>query len=57
MELQLCRDVYHCLPSELDEEDAERLETHITIMSAEGFVGKFKASFGGKKPPRKGRRR
>ena len=57
MELQLCRDVYHCRPSELDEEDAERLGTHITIMSAEGFVGRFKASFSGKKPPGKGRRR
>ena len=27
----LCRYVYHCTPSELDEQDAERIERHLII--------------------------
>ena len=34
-EMRLCRDVYHCLPSELDEESWERIATHLAIMDAE----------------------
>jgi hypothetical protein len=34
-EVRLCRDVYHCRPSELDEEEFERIQMHIAIMNLE----------------------
>lgn len=34
-ELRLCRDVYHCTPSELDRQDADRIQMHIAIMNLE----------------------
>ncbi len=34
-ELLLCRDVYHCLPSELDQEDWGRIQLHMAMMQAE----------------------
>jgi len=35
LELVLCRDVYHCLPSELDDEDMERIGAHLICLHAE----------------------
>lgn len=35
IELRLCRDVYHCLPSELDEEDWAVIRVHLALMEAE----------------------
>lgn len=34
-ELLLCRDVYRCLPSELDGEDYARIQRHIAMMNVE----------------------
>jgi len=38
-ELWLCRDVYHCLPGDLDEQDAERIYAHIVCMNEERASG------------------
>jgi hypothetical protein len=35
IDLLLCRDVYHCLPSQLDEEDHLVISSHLTMMDAE----------------------
>lgn len=35
IELQLCRDVYHCLPSELDAEEWDRISRHLDMMDVE----------------------
>lgn len=34
-ELQLCRDVYHCLPSALASEDYDAIATHLELMGEE----------------------
>lgn len=34
-ELVLCRDVYHCTPAELDEQDWARVQMHIALLNAE----------------------
>jgi hypothetical protein len=34
-ELILCRDVYHCLPSELGDESWETISAHLALMKAE----------------------
>lgn len=36
IELQLCRDVYHCTPEELDRQDWERVRVHLRLLGAEG---------------------
>ena len=33
--LTLCRDVYHCTPSALDDEDATRILEHMIMMQIE----------------------
>jgi len=33
--MRLCRDVYHCLPSQLDDESWSRIRIHIAMMDAE----------------------
>ena len=38
----LCRHVYHCLPSELDAEDAEAIALHLDFMEQEARVDKMK---------------
>jgi hypothetical protein len=43
VELQLCRDVYHCLPSELAEEDATTVLLHLSLLDAEARAMKFKS--------------
>lgn len=35
-ELQLCREVYHCLPSALAGEDYDTVATHLEMLAAEG---------------------
>lgn len=45
-ELQLCRDVYHCRPSELAEEDAAVVRVHLALLTAESRVRRFES--GGK---------
>jgi hypothetical protein len=40
IELWLCTQVYHCVPSALDEQDAETILRHMTILAAEGQVAK-----------------
>ena len=35
IELILCRDVYHCTPSELDEQDVARVEAHLICLELE----------------------
>lgn len=34
-DLVLCRDIYHCRPSELDEEDDRVVEIHLALHNAE----------------------
>lgn len=36
LDLFLCRDIYHCLPRDLDEQDADRITQHLQVMAAEG---------------------
>lgn len=36
----LCRDVYHCAPGVLDEQDWERVETHLICLDVEAKVRK-----------------
>lgn len=38
IELVLCRDVYHCTPAELDEQDWERVDTHLRLINTESEV-------------------
>lgn len=38
LELRLCRDVYHCTPSELAEQDWLTIATHIELMNIEAEV-------------------
>lgn len=38
VELLLCRDVYHCTPSELAEQDWETVRVHLRLLSVEGKV-------------------
>lgn len=42
IELQLCRDIYHCLPSQLAREDYETIQTHLMLMGVENEVEDFK---------------
>lgn len=35
LEVRLCRDVYHCLPSELAAESYDDIMDHLTVMEAE----------------------
>jgi hypothetical protein len=39
--LQLCRDVYHCRPSELLEEDAAIVRVHLALLSTEARIRRF----------------
>ena len=34
-EVRLCRDIYHCTPSQLDAEDWDRIQRHIAVMNIE----------------------
>lgn len=34
-EMRLCRDVYKCLPSQLDDESWDRIQKHLAMMVAE----------------------
>jgi len=38
----LCKEVYHCTPSELDEQDWSRVRAHITCMNVESKVKKHR---------------
>jgi hypothetical protein len=42
-ELVLCRDVYHCLPSELEQEDWRVISGHIEMIRVENEVNDNKA--------------
>jgi hypothetical protein len=46
LEMQLCRDVYHCLPSQLDQEDWRRISVHQEMMNIEAEVNEAKAKNG-----------
>lgn len=37
-DLILCRDVYHCTPSQLDAEDGSRVLMHLALLNAESKV-------------------
>ncbi len=39
----LCRDVYHCLPSELDAEDAHRIQEQMLCMNVEAELRRRRA--------------
>jgi hypothetical protein len=34
----LCRDIYHCLPVDLDAQDWQRIETHLICLDVEAKV-------------------
>jgi len=36
--LQLCRDVYHCTPNELDDLDWEEVQVHLRLLAVESRV-------------------
>jgi hypothetical protein len=38
VDLFLCRDVYHCLPSQLQAEDAVEIQKHLAMLAAEAQV-------------------
>jgi hypothetical protein len=40
VELVLCRDVYHCTPSELDEQDWGRVAAHLICLDVEAKLRK-----------------
>lgn len=40
--LYLCRDVYHCTPSELGKENALTIFAHMTVLNAEAHVQKLR---------------
>ena len=40
LDLVLCRDVYHCLPDELDRQDYGRILKHLACLDAEEIVRK-----------------
>lgn len=40
MDLLLCRDIYHCPPSELDVQDWERVAAHLICIDVEAKVRK-----------------
>jgi len=42
LELVLCRVVYHCRPSELQEIPLRTILRHVTCLSAEGEASEFK---------------
>jgi hypothetical protein len=42
-EMRLCRDVYHCLPSDLDEQDYDRILYHIVCMNEEETVNQVRS--------------
>jgi len=43
VELVLCRDVYHCSPSELGEQDWLTVMTHLHLLETEGKIKKREA--------------
>ena len=53
LELILCRDVYHCTPSELDEQDAERVADHLLCLQEESKYRRMRDQ----REKEKGRRR
>jgi hypothetical protein len=55
-DLILCRDVYHCLPSELDKEDWQTIANHIAMIEAESKVHKMKSQSKKKPAKKKGKR-
>jgi hypothetical protein len=40
VDLILCRDVYHCTPAELDEQEAARVQAHMLCLEMEVKVAK-----------------
>lgn len=42
LEVWLCRDVYHCAPSALDEQDPIRVMRHLEAISGEAAVRKLR---------------
>jgi hypothetical protein len=44
IEFRLCRDVYHCTPSQLADEDAATVELHIRFIELEYEAEQFRKS-------------
>jgi len=42
IELILCRDVYHCTPSELEKQYADVVNAHLVCLAAEAKVAKMR---------------
>jgi hypothetical protein len=38
----LCRDIYHCTPGELDQQDWSRIQAHVEVLAAEAQVRNMK---------------
>lgn len=38
VDLYLCREVYHCTPSQLDLEDGATVQKHLALIGAENYV-------------------
>ncbi len=48
LELRLCRDVYHCTPSELAEQDADQVNRHLRLLAVEARIENFRHGKGAK---------
>jgi hypothetical protein len=42
VQLRLCRDIYHCTPSELDGQDWATVEAHLQIINTEEEIRRMK---------------
>jgi len=42
VELVLCRDIYHCAPDQLDEQDPVRVLRHLEALSGEATARKIR---------------
>jgi hypothetical protein len=48
-EFRLCRDIYHCTPSELDEQEWDRVRVHIAIFNIEAEAEELRRQHARKK--------
>jgi hypothetical protein len=42
VDLFLCRDVYHCLPGELDDQDWRRIQAHRVCLDMEAVIAEHR---------------
>lgn len=55
IELILCRDIFHCTPSQLDEEDGKRIVKLLMMANTEAKLSEARAKTSSFKPGARGR--